>query len=92
MCRHEAGGHTPGGFKIDGNNLSLFRIPCLQPWFVFGYCNLSFGRLFRFGRHFKFGRLVKFGRLGLCRERLILLLRRSLERGVTLVAVTGTGY
>ena len=35
------------------------------------------------------------GRLGLCRERFdlrpVCFLRRSLERGVTLVAVTGTG-
>ena len=34
---------------------------------------------------------ISIGRLGQCRERLDLLLRRSLERGVTLVAVTGTG-
>ena len=36
-------------------------------------------------------RLLRWCRLGLCRKRLDVLLRRSLERGVTLAAVTGTG-
>jgi len=77
MRRHQTGCYATGAREVDGNDLSLFRF--------------RYRGLFRDAGNSSFS----MGRLGRCRERfdwrLIRFLRRSLERGVTLAAVTGTG-
>ena len=83
LCRLRVAGHETGAHGFGIYRVSRFSL--LGPgrkldhgaWRVVETCSLSIGRLFSMGR------------LGRCRK--LFFLRRSLERGVILVAVTGTG-